>query len=245
MSENVKLISKILDRTSEDYQKRINQVFKLRYKEMIREYNPNAPLDGIDFDEYDKYCDHLVVIDEITDEVVGTYRLIKREHVKSLNDKFLLEEEFDISGLKNRKVLEVGRACVASDYRSGGVIMMLWKGSLQYAIANGMDFMVGTASFHGTDVEPYRKQLAYLTKKYLSTEKAFAINNVYDILNDKIEFNEDEEFKNLPPLVKGYLRMGSKIGQNAYIDYDFCSVDVLIITDIENMDPRYKQRFSK
>ena len=105
--------------------------------------------------------------------------------------------------------------------------------------------MVGTASFHGIDAEPYRKQLAYLTKNYLSKEDAFAINNTYDVLNDNIEFNNDEEFNNLPPLIKGYLRMGSKIGKNAYIDKEFCSVDVLIITDIENMDPRYKARFSK
>lgn len=245
MADNVKLVSKVLDRNDSDYNKRINQVFKLRYKEMILEYNPNAPKEGLDCDDYDKYCDHLVVIDEVTDEVVGTYRLIKKEHVQNLEGKFLLEEEFNIDALKNRKVLEVGRACVAEAYRSGGVIMLLWKGSLQYALRNNMDFMVGTASFHGIDVEPYRKQLAYLTKNYLSKEDAFAINNTYDVLNDNIEFNNDEEFNNLPPLIKGYLRMGSKIGKNAYIDKEFCSVDVLIITDIENMDQRYKARFSK
>ena len=68
---------------------------------------------------------------------------------------------------------------------------------------NNMDFMVGTASFHGIVAEPYRKQLAYLTKNYLSKEDAFAINNTYDVLNDNIEFNNDEEFNNLPTLIKG------------------------------------------
>ena len=86
MADNVRLISKILNRNDDDYNKRINQVFKLRYKDMILEYNPNAPKEGIDFDEYDKYCDHLVVIDEEIDDVVGTYRLIKKEHIKNLNN---------------------------------------------------------------------------------------------------------------------------------------------------------------
>ncbi len=245
MADNVKLISKILNRNDEDYNKRINQVFKLRYKDMILEYNPDAPKEGIDCDDYDKYCDHLVVIDEEIDDVVGTYRLIKKEHVKNLNNKFLLEDEFNIDSLKEKALLELGRACVAEGYRSGGVIMMLWKGAFQYALNNNIAYMLGTASFHGTDVEPYRKQLAYLTKNYLSDVDAYAVNNVYDILNDKIEFDNDEEFNNLPPLIKGYLRIGSKIGKNAFIDTDFCSVDVLIITDIENLNPRYKQRFSK
>ena len=187
MADNVKLISKVLDRNDSDYNKRINQVFKLRYKEMILEYNPNAPKEGIDCDDYDKYCDHLVVIDEVTDEVVGTYRLIKKEHVQNLEGKFLLEEEFNIDALKNRKVLEVGRACVAEAYRSGGVIMLLWKGSLQYALRNNMDFMVGTASFHGIDAEPYRKQLAYLTKNYLSKEELESLELIVSAFLDLAE----------------------------------------------------------
>lgn len=245
MADNVRLISKILNRNDEDYNKRINQVFKLRYKDMILEYNPNAPKEGIDFDEYDKYCDHLVVIDEEIDDVVGTYRLIKKEHIKNLNNKFLLEDEFNIDSIKDKSILELGRACVAEKYRSGGVIMLLWKGAFHYALTNNIQYMLGTASFHGTDVNPYRKQLAYLTKNYLSEVDAYAVNNTFNLINDNIEYDNEEEFNNLPPLIKGYLRIGSKIGKNAYIDNDFCSVDVLIVTDIENLNPRYKQRFSK
>ena len=171
--------------------------------------------------------------------------MVCEEHIKNLNNKFLLEDEFNIDSIKDKSILELGRACVAEKYRSGGVIMLLWKGAFHYALTNNIQYMLGTASFHGTDVNPYRKQLAYLTKNYLSEVDAYAVNNTFDLINDNIEYDNEEEFNNLPPLIKGYLRIGSKIGKNAYIDTDFCSVDVLIVTDIENLNPRYKQRFSK
>lgn len=238
-----KYIGRVLKRGDTDYQKRINQVFKLRHKEMICEYNNKKNGDGIDCDEYDKYCDHAIVIDTLNDEVVGTYRFIKKEHVSNINNRFLLESEFNIDELKNKNLLEVGRAVVSKEHRDGSVLLILWKEALHYAINQNIDIMLGTASFHGINPEVYLNSLLYIKNKYSSEYNCYAINNVYEI-NDICDIDETKVRKEIPPLIKGYIRMGSKFGKNVYIDYDFHSCDVLVITEIKNIDKRYFHKFA-
>lgn len=242
----IKLTTKVLSRDEPDYQKRLEQVCRLRYIEMINEYNQNAPEEGIDFDDYDKYCDHLVVIDEVTDKVVGTYRFILSEHIVNLNNKFLTENEFNIDEIRKAgKILELGRACVDKNYRNGSAITLLWKAAIKYAVEKKVKFMVGTASFHGVDAKQYEKVFKYLVQNHASEYNCYAVGNVCPIDLTGEVVNKEEAFDAMPPLIKGYLRIGGKVSKDAYFDYGFNSTDILIVIDIDNMDERYKARFLK
>ena len=154
-----------LAETEEEYK----SLFKLRYLDLLKSYNTYLSSEiEEDKDEYDKYCDHIIVVDLNTKEVVGTYRLIKSEHLKVLKC-FLTETEFDISPLKKYQILEVGRAVVKEEYRASNVISLLWKAIINYAIEENVDYMIGTACFHGIDPSPYLDTFAYLYDKHLSS----------------------------------------------------------------------------
>lgn len=236
------LIIKLAE-TKEEYQ----SLFRLRYLELLKSYNENLSCEiEEDKDEYDEYCDHIIVVDTNTKEVVGTYRLIKNEHLTKLKT-FLTETEFDISPLKNYNVLEVGRAVVKEEYRSSNVISLLWKAIINYAIEENIDYMIGTASFHGIDPTPYLDTFAYLYDQHLSKDSEICLVNQESSypLNMKTDYDILAAKKNMPPLVKGYLNLGASIGHGVYIDRAFNSLDVLIILKIKNINERYLKRFLK
>ena len=232
-----------LAETEEEYK----SLFKLRYLDLLKSYNTNLNSEiEEDKDEYDKYCDHIIVVDLNTKEVVGTYRLIKSEHLKVLKC-FLTETEFDISPLKNYQILEVGRAVVKEEYRVSNIISLLWKAIINYAIEENVDYMIGTASFHGIDPSPYLDTFAYLYDKHLSSidERCNVNQDSFYPLNIKESYDLTTAKNNMPPLVKGYLNLGATIGDGVYIDRDFNSLDILIVLKIKNINERYLKRFLK
>lgn len=232
-----------LAETEEEYR----GLYKLRYFDLLRNYNSSIQNDQEeDKDEYDKYCDHLIIIDSDNNEVVGTYRLIKKSHLSVLKT-FLTESEFDLTPLKNYEVLEVGRAVVKEEYRSSSIISLLWKAVIKYAIAEKVDYMVGTASFHGIDPTPYEDTFSYLYNNYLSSieERCYVNKESSYPLNLKPEYDLEQAKKNLPSLIKGYLNLGASIGDGVFIDKDFNSLDVLIVLKISNISQRYLNRFLK
>ncbi len=231
------ILIKLAD-TLEERQK----VYRLRYLELVLEYNKDNH-DGTDKDEYDDVCDHLIAIDTNTNEVVGTYRFILKEHLQ--NKKFLLEKEYDITNLYKYNLLEVGRAVVKKEYRDGIVINLLWKGVIQYAISKNVEYMMGTVSFHGVDPSPYYDSFAYLYYNHLSSKEvlAYALKDGYVDMSIKKEYDKDEALKVMPPLIKGYLRLGSTIANGAYIDKSFNCIDVLAILKIKEINPRYLKRY--
>lgn len=236
------ILIKLID-SEEEKQK----IYKLRYENLILDYNINNINElGIDKDIYDDCCDHIIAIDITTNEVVGGYRLISSEHIKNIG-KFLTEKEFNIDKLKSsgKRILELGRAVVDNRYRDGFVINLLWKAVIKYAVSYNMDYMIGTASFHGTDPDIYKNCFLNLYQNYLSSEniRAQALNPCYKfgsfngVLDDVLAKDET------PPLVKGYLRLGATIGNDAFIDYHFNSIDVLISLEIKKINPRYLKRY--
>ena len=232
-----------LAQTEKDYK----EIYRLRYFDLILNYNQDqVNHEEIDKDEYDDVCDHLVAIDKVKNEVIGTYRLIKRSHIKDLG-RYLTENEFDISKLNGYEVLEVGRAVVKEEYRDGAAINLLWKGVIRYAIEEGIDFMIGTASFHGIDPYEYKDTLSYLYCHYLSPEdiRCTVRKTTFSKLNllKEEEINEENAKKKMPPLVKGYLRLNATIGDGAYLDIPFNSLDVLIVLKICDINPRYLKRY--
>ena len=234
------ILVKLAD-TLEEY----NQVYKLRYQELLLEYNQEKQMeDEIDKDEYDEVCDHLIAIDTNLNQVIGTYRLIKKSHLKQLKT-FLTETEFNIYPLKKYEILELGRAVVKSNYHDGVTISMLWRGVIQYALSQEVDVMIGTASFHGIDPTVYKETLAYLYDNHLSTEdiRCYANKDSYSPLKMIDEYDIQIAKKQMPPLIKGYLNLGATIGDGVYIDKEFNSCDVLIVLMIKEINPRYLKKF--
>ena len=200
----------------------------------------------IDSDEFDNFCDHLVVIDTSVacDFVVGTYRLLlKRKNQKYR--KFYSESEFDISNLfkKNISMLEAGRSCVDENYRDGKIIKLLWRGLAFYIIQRKVDLIFGCASFPSSNYSEFKTQLSYLNhfhkppQKY-STFPKEKLKADIEILPPK-KINEDEEFRLLPPLIKAYIRAGAWVGKGAVVDRKFNTTDVLIILKSQNIIKKY------
>lgn len=221
------------------------QLYKLRYFDLLLHYNHDLKKDiEEDKDEYDEYCDHLIVIDLENNEVIASYRLIKKNHLNKLH-KFLTETEFDISLLKKYELLELGRAVVKEEYRNGGAIIALWKGVIRYIVDEKIEYLIGTASFSGTDYHLYSDTLTYLYDNYLANEDIRCKVNDYSSIKMNLvqEYNEREAKAKISPLIKGYLNLGSKVGDGAFIDVNFNSIDVLMILKVSEINERYVKRF--
>jgi len=200
----------------------------------------------IDSDEFDKFCDHLVVVDKsiASDFVVGTYRLLLKEKNEEYK-RFYSESEFNISNLfkKNISMLEAGRSCVDKNYRDGKIIKLLWRGLAFYIIQKKVDLIFGCASFPSSDYSKFKNQLSYLNHfhrpppKY-STYPREKLKADLDISLAK-KINKDDEFRLLPPLIKAYIRTGAWVGKGAVVDERFNTTDVLIILRSQNIIKKY------
>lgn len=218
-------------------------LYRLRYFDLLLDYNDdNKNVNEVDRDIYDDICDHIIAIDINTSEVVGTYRVIKKSHLKD-SLPFLTETEYDLTPLKKYELLELGRAVVKKEYRDGTVIGLLWSGIIKYAVEEQIEYMVGTASFHGLDYKPYEDVLGYLYNNHLSpTNIRCEVNKNSYVDMSSLKYQEKNKL-NIPPLIKGYLRLGATIGDGAYIDKDFNSIDVLIVLKISDINSRYLKRY--
>ncbi len=223
----------------------INQVKELRQKSFFK----NSKKKQSDSDEYDKFCDHLVVIDKSVadDFVVGTYRLLLKPKLIT-RQRFYSESEFDISNLLSSNkatLLEAGRSCVHEQYRDGRIIRLLWRGLATYIINNRVDLIFGCASFPSSNYKLFIKQLSYLyhyhkTPKYLSTSPVKKLRANYNVMN-KNKIDIEREFRQLPPLIKAYIRVGAWIGPGAIVDSKFNTTDVLIVLNSKKILKKYAQ----
>ncbi len=202
-----------------------------------------------DSDEFDKYCDHLVVIDNsVSDDfVVGTYRLLFKKN-NAFNQKFYSQSEFEISNLfenKRKSILEAGRSCVHEDYRDGRIIKLLWRGLATYIVNNKADLIFGCASFPSSNYLLFNKSLSYLhhfhsPPKHLQTYPVKKMKANFSKVDKKL-LNAADEFRKLPPLIKAYIRVGAWVGSGAIIDKKFNTTDVLIILESKKILTKYSQ----
>ncbi len=227
--------------------KYLEQSFKLRFEDLILEFNKTKKANGTDYSKYDNFCEHLVCIDKETDEVVGSYRIATKKTLKSV--PFVSEEEFNMDNLKaNYNLLEASRAVVKKEYQSTIVMSLLWQAVINYALDNDMDFLFGTASFKGIDPSPYKQAFSYLYYNYLIDEEIMpkATKNKFNlnfIPKDQIDIKTVKE--KMPVILKGYCLLNAKVAAEGYIDYDFNSVDVLVLLDVKNVNQRILKRFVK
>lgn len=233
---------------------------KLRYhifcNEMGAKPTEEMQRTGCDMDEFDAYCDHLIVVDhdrptlkqDYSDKIVGTYRLLTRRNMLPLG-KFYTESEFDITCLKNYpgEVMELGRSCVDANYRNRAVMQLLFRGIGQYCDQHAIEVMFGCASFHGTDPAPHMQTLSYLHHFHLASPEVCAVpalgrGLVIDYM-DKDQIDEKEAFMKLPALIKGYLRIGGVIGNGVVVDEEYNTIDVALVVKTNHITEKYAQRF--
>jgi len=243
--------------------------YKVFYEEMGAKPTAEIAARQRDFDGMDACCEHLLVLDNALEgehKVVGTYRLIRRE-AAAKHGSFYSASEFDITPLINYpgEILELGRSCIHKDYRTGTVMSILWKGLAAYMFRHDIKLMFGCASLHGTNIDDHAIPLSYLYHYHLAPPelRARALPDVYVDMNilPKETFDPDKAFDSLtfnnirlspkagqnalPPLIKGYLRVGCLIGDGAYIDHQFNTTDVCIIFRTELITDRYLKHYER
>jgi putative hemolysin len=210
-----------------------------------------------DKDYFDKICDHLMIVDCNRRQriaggspVIGTYRML-RQDVAEKHGGFYSAKEFDIPGLLKRhaglRFLELGRSCVLPAYRSKRAIELLWHGVWCYVREQRVDVMIGCASFEGTDIEQLRRPLSFLHHYARAPEPwvatAHPLRRIEMNMMPKSEIDVGGVWRELPPLIKGYLRAGAFIGDGAVIDRQFGTTDVLIVLPVAAINPRYIAHF--
>ncbi|MFK7839960.1 MAG: GNAT family N-acetyltransferase [Bdellovibrionales bacterium] len=225
--------------------------YQVFYEEFAAKPNHEMAVARLDFDDYDAYADHLIVIDHAKgDKIVGTYRLLQQDAAKRIG-QFYSSDEYDLTPLLNSKhnLLELGRSCVMPDYRTKSVMNLLWEGIAEYITENDIGIMFGCASLHSTDIKSISLPLSYLHHYHLAPEdiRTRALKGRYinmDII-PKDEYEAKRGFNELPPLIKGYLRVGAVIGDGAFIDHQFNTTDVCIVMDTRNLSDRYRKHFER
>lgn len=221
----------------------IKEAQRLRYKVFAEEMGASLPTnpDNLDIDDFDAYCDHLLIRDQESLKVVGTYRVLPPHKALEIG-RLYSDSEFDLSRLNHLrpKMVELGRSCVHSDYRSGAVIMALWSGLAQYMQKHNYEIMLGCASIPMADGGHFAASLY----NSLSTDQIAPVEHhafprlplPLDRLNGGLEVEP-------PPLIKGYLKLGAKICSAPAWDPDFNTADVLTMLRLSEINPRYAKHF--
>ena len=228
--------------------------YRVFYEEMTAKPSAEMAETKRDFDDFDAVADHLLVVDrdrgDGPESVVGTYRLVRRE-AAAKHGRFYSVDEYDISAIEERpgEVLELGRSCVDEAYRTRHVMELLWRGIAAYVFHYDIELMFGCASFPGTDPEALALPLSYLYHFHLAPEekRPVALPERYIDMN-RMEKDAIEPRKGLaavPPLIKGYLRLGGYIGDGAVIDPQFDTTDVCIVVETGMVTDRYYKHYSR
>lgn len=229
--------------------------YKVFYGEMSAVADAGAALTRRDADRFDAICDHLLVLDHATPgagkpKVVGTYRLLRQE-VAERHFGFYTQSEFDVAPLiaahPQARFLELGRSCVLKPYRNKRTVELLWHGIWAYVLHHRIDVMIGCASLEGVDPDALALPLSFLHHHARAPEKwsARAAAKRYVPMDrlPKEAIDLKVALQALPPLVKGYLRLGATFGEGAVVDRHFGTTDVLVILPVSAINPRYIDHF--
>ena len=221
----------------------IREAQRLRHQIFAEEMGArlSSVLPGHDIDLYDPFCDHLLVRELGSGEVVGTYRILPPEAARRVGS-YYSEQEFDLTRLHflRPRMAELGRSCVHPDHRSGGVIARLWLGLADYMTRHGYEYIVGCASIGMTDgghlaASVYRQ----VSERHLApiewrTTPRFRL---------PVESLDDGQTAALPPLIKGYTRLGAMVCGEPAWDPDFNTADLLMLLPMAQLNRAYARRF--
>jgi putative hemolysin len=195
---------------------------------------------GLDVDEFDAYCDHIVVHDRDTLRVVGTYRVLPPHRARAIG-RLYSESEFDLRRLDHLRptMIEVGRSCVHRDYRSGPAIMLLWAALARYMKANGYGYLIGCASAPLADGGLQAAFVRDVAQRHMTSPEY----RVFPHLPFPHEQIDRVAHAELPPLIKGYLRLGAQVCGEPAWDPAFNTADFPVLLALERLDRRYARHF--
>jgi putative hemolysin len=245
--------------TTRDIRRAQRLRFKVFYEEMGATPDARAFVVRRDIDPFDRICDHILVIDregkvnkfgQRKPKVVGTYRLLRSEVAAAHGVDFYTAGEFDLSGFlarhRQERLLELGRSCVLKPYRNKRTVELLWHGVWSYVLHHRIDVMFGCASFEGTDPARFAMPLAFLDA-HASGDPAHRVRalswNYQPMGVAGSDIDLKTAMKSLPPLIKGYLRLGATFGDGAVVDRQFGTTDVFVQLRVKDIDPRYVEYY--
>lgn len=227
--------------------------YRIFYEEMAAQ--PTAEMAAVrrDFDSFDSVCDHLLIIDHKhggSGKVIGTYRILRRS-VAQKHGRFYSSDEFDIAPLLAHpgEIMELGRSCIEAEYRSRAAMQLMWRGITDYVMHYEIGLMFGCASLPGVEPEAHAMTLSYLYHHHLAPvelraralpDRMVSMNQLgLDALDKKAAMEK------LPPLIKGYLRLGGFVGDGAVVDHQFHTTDVCIIVKTDWLSDRYMKHYTR
>jgi putative hemolysin len=236
----------------------IDAVQALRYRVFFQEMGARANAEASaaqrDSDVYDTVADHLLVVDHVLgdgpESVVGTYRLIQRDAAQRIG-AFYSAGEYDIRKIEDNpgRILELGRSCVDNGYRSRAVMQLLWRGIAAYVFQHKIELMFGCASLPGIDPDALAMELTYLYYNHLAPPavRPRALPHRYIEMRrlDPEEVNPRVALNKLPPLIKGYLRLGGFVGDGAVIDAEFNTTDVAVVVQTDLVTDKYYKHYER
>ena len=204
-----------------------------------------TPLPGHDIDLFDDYCEHLLVRDATTREVIGTYRVLTPAQARRVGSTYS-DTEFDLTRLRalRPRMVELGRSCVHPAHRQGGVILALWGALGEFMARNRLDTMLGCASIPMLHGGVFTGDLAASIWRQLSAQHLAPIEwQVHPRLALPLERLNDQLDVAPPPLIKGYLRLGAQVLGPPAWDPDFGSADLPMMMRVADLNPRYRRHF--
>ncbi len=228
---------------------------RLRYDVFVTELGGDGPLVDHDArleqDKFDPFFDHLLLIDTAKENaVVGVYRLLLDANAAAAG-QFYSEDEYDLSVLRRsgRRLLELGRSCLAPDYRGGEGMFHLWNGLAGYILENNVEILFGVASFHGTDPDALAEPLSLLYHRHLAPEalRVRAQKEHYQSMDlmPEDQINRPAAMRQVPALLKAYLRLGGYVGDGAFVDHPFNTTDICLVMDTHRMNEAQKNIYTK
>jgi putative hemolysin len=228
------------------------ECFKLRYEVFCKEMAGQTKKTGLDYDKYDNFCDHLIIVHEPSQKVVGTYRM----NFSETSDIFYTESEFEITDwIKSQTTsfIELGRACIQAEHRRGIVITLLWRGIAEYTKMMGAEKLIGCSSVKVTDARSAALVFKYFEMKDALNSEVFNSREKYqmnDLLFWLMVFSKGltesqilEAEEKIPSLLKSYIKAGAKVASYPAYDKEFRCIDFCTIMKISELDKKLVKKF--
>jgi putative hemolysin len=223
----------------------VEEAQRVRFNVFAEEMGAKLPSadQGLDIDRFDQYCDHLLVRDNDDNKVVGTYRILSPEEAVKAGG-YYSETEFDMTRLAHLRgsMMEVGRSCVHPDYRDGATITQLWSGLADYIGKHGHEYLIGCASIGMNDGGHYAASVYNKVHKLHAAPAEYRVFPHCRLPLESLNQNLDVI---IPPLIKGYLRLGAQIAGEPAWDPDFNCADVFILLPVSRLSERYAKHFMR
>ncbi len=229
------------------------ECFKLRHEIFCKEMAGRSTKTGLDYDEYDAVCDHLIIVHQPTGDIVGTYRM----NFSETSSKFYTHSEFEISTWledQSEPFIELGRACIHAEHRRGAVISLLWRGIVEYMKALDADKLIGCSSVKVTDSRSAALIYAYFQMKGHLNDEVFFPREKYQMKDylfwlmvfsrglSEAQIAEAEE--KIPSLLNSYIKAGAKVCSYPALDIDFNCIDFMTVLKRSEMDQKLARKFS-